>query len=93
MEIDFETIEKACKLMEKYKMQELTLADGTKLVKTLHLPPKTRAPRKSKKINQPVNGTDIPDELLFAATKAKPLTDFNRFSVSKVLPKALEGNS
>lgn len=84
--IDFKSIEKAMKLMEKYRMQELTLPDGTKLVKSLHLQA-SLVPIKKPVIPSLVNDPTEHVDVRFAAVLPNAKSDFDRYRIKTVLPK------
>jgi hypothetical protein len=103
MELDLKTIEKAMKLMTKYQVEELTLSDGTKLVKKVHVAPVVKQ-KKLPKLSPTaeallgsspaINPTNIPNEIQYAASGPPKPNDFNRYKVSNVLRERIttEGN-
>ena len=75
----FENLETALKLVDKYHLEELTLPDGTKITKKMHL----GKPMPKKKIKPLPVSTFNPDDTLFLTTPAPklPMGMFNRYGV------------
>jgi hypothetical protein len=83
-EIDPKVLEKTLKLMKKYNVQTLTcdgvtISIGAAKVKPPKLSPAMQAVNNKTKIA-------IPDAILYGASNAPKIDDFNRYSISKVLP-------
>jgi hypothetical protein len=83
--LNIKELDKACRLMTKHNITELTLPDGTKLVRPLHAAflPKTKPVKPAAPINDPTEGVDI----RFAAVAPGQKNDFTRFRASNVLSK------
>lgn len=77
---ELKKLEATLKLMTKYKVDSLELADGTKIIKSIHLGKESKA--KNKKPMPAIN-TWTPEQLLFTAAgtikKKIPQEAFNRY--------------
>lgn len=82
--MDLKQLEKLMKLMEKYQMDTVIQhPDGrVELVKKLHVAPQPKA------VPEPVVD---PEKLLYAASRAPKISDFSRYSVSRIMPNQAAG--
>lgn len=94
--MDFKVLDKACKLIEKYALKELTIqSDGTiTIIKEVHVPPKIKEPRKRKNktpASQPFVNISNADLALVAANMMNKadrghLNNHNRYRSNVILP-------
>lgn len=86
--IDLDTIEASMKLMAKYKIKELILSDGTKLVKEIHEVKPATTRRKKLSIVPFIDSAqpdNIPDAVKYAAS-GPPKNGYSQYKISSILP-------
>lgn len=89
-----EQLEEFLKLMVKYQVQEISLPDGIKIVKTVHIPQVKQTRRKRSQSQQdvvlPSQDNTIPESVLYVASGKPKQNGYSDMKVSSVLPNILK---